>query len=148
MSTRAFSSDDFGPQQPTSVQHSGETIRLIVLGCFASELALVIGARGAAVAILLLALASWFWWIGYGRHQTDFDAFALGNAIGIMGGISFGFPQLLLPVLIASVAILVTSISRIAVLGKPGYLAPLLTTACIAFTGSAALSIHLTFLPF
>jgi hypothetical protein len=130
-----------------SAAHHGGAIEVIVLGAYAAELALLIGNRGSVAAILLASLAAGFWWLGYGRTDDLSDPVAIGNALGIMLGLVIGFPQLLLPLIVAIPAIAFTTCRRILRSGTVRQFGILAVSTGIATVGATWLALNLHLLP-
>jgi hypothetical protein len=125
----------------------GGWVEVVVLGAFAAELALLIGERGSIAGIILASISAAFWWHGYGRAHDAADPIALGNAAGILIGLSIGYPQLLIPAAIAVPVVLLTGSLRMWQLGQRREFAYLLATTLIAAAGSAWLALNLHLLP-
>ena len=133
--------------EPIAPVHHGGWVEVIVLGAFAAELALLIGYRGSIAGILLATLAAAFWWYGYGRDAHTADPIAIGNAAGIMIGLSIGYPLLSVPAVFAIPAVLIAGSWRMWKMGQRREFAHLIFTLLIAAAGSAWLALNLHLLP-
>lgn len=130
------------------IDHSGESSRWIVLACYISSILLIYGAPGAVGAIILTGLATAFWWVGFGRDESHFEPIAIGNAVGIFGGLAISFLQIALPVLILVVVVLTAAAHRARFQNQPlSRLIPGAITLLIAFAGAAFLGQYLPQLP-
>lgn len=94
------------------IDTSGDSSRWIVLACYIAMIALTVNTDGAVGAIVLTGMATAFWWAGFGRDETHFEPIAIGNAVGIFGGLAITFMQIALPAFIAIIVILVAAFHR------------------------------------
>ena len=112
-------------------------------------IALALNSDGAVGAVVLTGLATSFWWVGFGRDERLFEPIAIGNAVGIYGGLAISYMQIALPAFIAIVVIMVAAVHRARFQQQPLIrVVPGVLSLVISFAGAAFLGQVLPELPF